>query len=78
MAGEKGERAKINLTPQSLAEFRPKSFKEHYDDGADDDFWEDSDDEKETQADKNDDAGWNAEEPKKKGKAKTEGDDFDF
>jgi hypothetical protein len=76
LAAEKGERGKINLTPQSLSEFRPKSFKEHYDDKQDDGFW-DSGDEKETQADKNDGDSWNTEKPAKKGKAKTEEDDFD-
>jgi len=77
LAGEKGERAKINLTPQSLSEFRPESFKPHYDDNGDTDSWDDSDNEKETQADKNDGDDWNSEKPKKKGKAKTEGAGFD-
>ena len=54
IASEKGEGARINLTPQSLSEFKPKAFKPFYDEVESDD----SDDEKATKADNNDD-GWN-------------------
>ena len=66
IATEKGERAKINLTPQSLSEFKPKAFKPFYDEVESDD----SEDEKATKADNNDD-GWNTTEAKPKKHAST-------
>ena len=41
LAREKGEMSKVNVTPQKLEEFRPKSFKQYYDpDAVKDKFWD--------------------------------------
>jgi len=45
LAREKGEFEKVTLKPKKLEEFRPKSFKAHYDQAEDDGFWNDSDSE---------------------------------
>lgn len=59
----KGEAQMVNMTPQKLNEFQPKTFKKFYDgtNDNDDDFWNSSDDEKDKKktevADNGDD--WN-------------------
>jgi hypothetical protein len=35
LSREKNEYESVNKTPQNLEEFRPKSFKKHYDDNGD-------------------------------------------